>query len=551
MASMERTLLEWMREPAEDRGLHFAGENDAWEFCSYRELALQSLTAANALRARGLKGGSVVAIVQRTGPAFWATLFGALTAGVTACSVAPPFGMQRADAYQQWAGHLLATARPDLVIADHEVQDSVRQAAEAASIKPPVSFTDLISHAEPGTGAWPRPKTALLQFTSGSTGRPRCVRIPPAALQANVTAMRAWLDWTSDSAGASWLPAFHDMGLIGTVTSIAAGSDTWLMQPADFIRKPLRYLACLSDHRVSITPMPNFGLAYMLRRVKPADLEGMRFDSLRAVVLGAERIDPRVLEATEKLLGPFGLDRRALLPAYGGAEATLAVTGVPPGEGWTTARLAQSGAADSPGARIVGCGRPLSGVDVSIEDDDGEPVTDGVVGEIVVKSPSLATGYHGDTGASSAASFRDDVLHSGDAGFMIDGQLFVLGRLGDGIKVRGRMIFAESIETFLAERGIPERRAAILLGVRDGVTTAAAAFEVMRPDWPAITAAVLREWIDDADMVLINLPRGGLAVTSSGKVRRRVMWKALCDGTLGGERVPLPAAPFPGMAGTR
>ena len=542
MSYVDRSLLGWLREPSAGRGLHFAGPDDRWDPWPQTDLAELTLRVPPALAARGVGRGEVVVNIQRSSPGFAATFFGTIAAGATTCSIAPPFAFQRADDYARHVGHLLDVARPALVVCDGDAAASVARLCAALDLPAPVRFDDLVAGVPADAAPGDPHDVALLQFTSGSSGASRGVRISHAALEANVTAMRRWLDWGPDAPGISWLPVHHDMGLIGCLVNlVVTGCDGWLLQPDDFIRDPLRYLRCISERQVQLAALPNFGLAYLLRKVRPEQLAGLRFDSLRSVILGAERIDPRVLAAFADLLAPHGFDRGALLPAYGGAEATLAATCLPLGEGWT-ADLPDGGS----GTPIVGCGRPLPGVGVAVVDPDGEQLPDGQVGEIVVTGDCIATGYQGPTGSASGTRLDGGVLHSGDAGFLRDGQLFVIGRMGDGMKVRGRMVFAESLEMALIEQGIPERRVAVLLGVRDGTPTAAVVLDGAKPHWAALAAAVVREATDGAELVCLSLPRGTLAVTSSGKPRRRVMWQALCDGTLPGEVLPLSGAPAPG-----
>ncbi|MDX3193711.1 AMP-binding protein [Streptomyces sp. MN03-5084-2B] len=531
MSIPDRALLEWLGEASTERGLHFAGPNDSWTHHPYAELAELTLRTAEGLRAAGIERGDVVVIVQRSSPDFVAGFFGAIAAGATPCSIPPPFAFQRAGEYAKHVRHLFDTARPAIVVCDEEWLEPVATATDGLGLPAPVAFGSLVDGVAPAPRPYPAAEFALLQFTSGSSGSSRGVLVTNSALRANVSAMREWLAWKPEYPGIAWLPVHHDMGLIGCLINIVTtGCDGWMMQPEDFIRSPLRYLRCISDHKVGLAAMPNFGLAYILRRVRPADLAGLSFGSIRSVILGAERIDPQVLESFDELLRPHGFDREALKPAYGGAEATLAVTGLPMREGWTA--VGPDVAEDS---RIVGCGRPLAGITISVVDDDGAAVPDRTVGEILVTGTSVATRYVGDPGSASGTALDGGVLHTGDAGFLHEGQLFVVGRLGDGLKVRGRMVFAETLESQLHALGIPERRVAVLLGHRDGRATGVAVLEKPAPDWEQAAHQVLSEALGDANLLVAQLPRGGLAVTSSGKPRRRVMWSALCDGRINGE----------------
>jgi len=485
-----------------------------------------------------------------------------MLAGAACSLVAPPLPFQAADEYRAQAGRLVDVARPAAVIADDESLVHLKEVAAVLGSPPPVRPAELIAtgagHQEPpGSGPAEARDPVLLQFTSGSTQAGRGVRVSAAALDANVRAIMRWVRWSPGEPAAGWLPVHHDMGLVGClITSLAAGCDGWLMQPDQFIRKPIRYLRCLSEVGARMTAMPGFGLAYLMNRISPRQLAGLDFSALDAVIVGAERIRPQLLEAFHEFLAPFGFRREALRPAYGLAEATVCVTGVPLGEEWTSEVLP---AGDSD-IEVTGCGRPVDGVEVRVVDEDGQPVPDRTLGEIVVTGTSLADGYvTGDAakepGPASATSLADGVLRTGDAGFLSGGQLFVLGRLGDGLKIRGKMVFAESIEAALQERGVPERRAAALLGIRGDIPVAAVVLENPREGWARAVAEVLEAHAAGAELLVIAAPRGAMPVTSSGKPRRRVMWQALIEGRLPGEITTIRAsrheAAAPRIAGER
>ncbi|RJL27278.1 AMP-dependent synthetase [Bailinhaonella thermotolerans] len=534
-------MLAWIGEPADGRGIRFAAPGGEWDFWPYPRLASLTEDVAAGLRRAGVEPGDVVCLVQRPGPGFVAALFGAMLAGATPAPIAPPAVFQDPGRYREHYAGLVATARPALVLTE---PDLVPRLGPLAPGVPPAPLGDLLAGRpsvrrspqragrEPYGGRGP---DALLQFTSGSSGRARGVRVPYRALEANVAAIHAWLEWTPRDPVASWLPVHHDMGLIGClICPVARQSDLWSMPPEDFVRDPRRYLACFGELGARLTAMPGFGLAHIARKVPPAALAGLDFRDWRAAIIGAEPLDPEAFERFAALLAPHGFAREALLPAYGLAEATLAVTGLPLREGWTSVRvLPGSLAPGSPvrlgpeGVPVMGCGRPL-GVEVGIRAEDGTPIPGGTVGEIVVRGPSVADGYAAEPGGSTR--FDGDALLTGDAGFLLEDRLYVLGRLGDGLKIRGRMVFAEDLEAELARAGVPAHRVAAALGHRRAEPTVLLVLDRPRPGWPGLAREVLRRRTEGARVVVAAAP---IPRTTSGKPRRRELWHAFLSGGLG------------------
>ncbi|MFI6599331.1 AMP-binding protein [Nonomuraea sp. NPDC050536] len=538
-------LISWIDAPSPHVGIRFLRDGE-WERWTYAQLATLTRKIAGGLAAAGVRHDDRVVIIERTGPDFVATLYGIMLAGAIPCPVAPPYLFQNSQLYAWHLRAIIEVARPALVVTAAnlverlEFDGRVHTAAELAAV---------------GGGAEGPPASAgLLQFTSGSSGRVKGVRVQVSALAANVTAISDWLEMREGDATASWLPVHHDMGLIGCLlTPVSRQRDLWLLEPADFIRDPASYLACFGAHGATMTAMPPFGLEYILRRLSPQSLAGLDFSGWRALIIGAERIDIDLLDRFMALMGPAGFGRRSLLPAYGLAEATLAVTGVAlredvatipvvPQEVWLGKPVTSAG---DTVRRVVGCGRALGGVDVAVVDEAGGPLPERHVGQIMVRGASVAEGYVRDGDSTSPADedsaglteWRDGVLWTGDAGFMDDGRLFVIGRLGDAMKVRGRTVFAEDIESALAEAGVPRLRMAVLLGSSANGATGVVLLERPTAEWVAATSATLRRMTEHAANVLLDVPRRSISRTTSGKPKRREMWAAYVAGDLEGAEI--------------
>lgn len=538
-------MLDWLRAPDGTRGIRFAEPGDEWTFVGYDELAHQARQFAFVLEQRGVGVGDTVVLLHPSRQWFGAALFAAVIIGATPIPVAPPTAFQDAPLFETHLANIVRISSPRAVVTTEALAPMVVRCG--AGHDTVLTTTPSDDGSMLPVPASPPGELALLQFTSGSSGMPRGVEVSIANLESNVDAIRRWLAMTRADPTASWLPLYHDMGLIGCfLTPIINGSDLWSMLPEDFIRSPTRWLRCFGVHGCRLTAAPTFGLAYVLRRVRPDMLEGLEFSRWRALIVGAERVDPEVLDGFSELLAPAGFDPRALLPAYGLAESTLAVTGSRLDEvvhrrsvgrrslvfGSAVGTLGADAAADE--RALVGCGRPLGRAGVEIVDEAGEIVGPGILGEIVVTGPSVARGYVPGSRASASTSFDGGRLHTGDAGFLDDGELYVIGRVGDSLKIRGVSLFAEDVEAALAlESGVPADRLAVLLGVLDGRETVAVLVESGPKTslQPIIDTAT--RLAAGARLLVLSCSRGEIARTSSGKPRRQPMWLQLLEGGTG------------------
>ncbi|MGH3937712.1 MAG: AMP-binding protein [Pseudonocardiaceae bacterium] len=540
-------LLDWLDKPVSNAGIRFLDQQSMWRRHTYDELAGLVNGMATRLLEAGLRRGDIVPIMVPAGPEFVASFFGVLCAGGTPTVLPLRWALQDADGHVAHLSAIAAVVQPRIGIATPDNRDTL-----AAAGADELLILDPEAPAEFRTVRRAPAELALLQFTSGSRGRPRGVRLPWESVQANLAMIQEWNGLTTHG-GVSWLPLYHDMGLIGGLLSpLTKQVEHAMMRPEHFIRSPVNWLMEYGTGQYPSMCMPNFGFARVLRTVRPLHLEGADFSHVHTMISGAERIDPAVFGRWLSLLEPFGFRAEALAPAYGLAEATLAVTGVRRNELATMVRVdgverelgqkvkivdqvrVSSVSVADPRSWHVGCGRPLPGIEVRLIDDDGTVLGNDLLGEIMVRGPSVADGYT--EPGDEVSPFADGWLRTGDAAFRHDGELFVVGRLGDRVKINGRSVFVEDIEIELSTFGWAEsRRLAVIGGVFRGRTTIVVLIERNYREHLELITKVVGEFTGpNADIIVWRVRAGGIPVTSSGKPRRRVAWTRYLTGQLGG-----------------
>jgi acyl-CoA synthetase (AMP-forming)/AMP-acid ligase II len=393
---------------------------------TYGALWQRVLAVSGQVRAAGLSGGRV-AFAVRPGLDYVAGLFGIMHAGATVVPTFPPSGKR---ATERLAAVLRGCA-PQAVLVDRG------QARERGSADPPVlEISDAATREEFDCIST---DPALLQYTSGSTADPKGIMLTHANLMSNCAALTAHIGHEADRVGLTWLPPYHDMGLVGTLLfAVYGGWPLVMMDPEHFVQAPARWLRAVGEFGVTITVAPAFALELCIESVSDEELAEIDLSSLRQLFCGSEPIHPEVLGKFVTRFESRGLAATALIPCYGLAEATLFVAG----------KRADEQVRFDDG--VVSCGVPAAGHDVLIVDPkSGEPCPDGQVGEIQVRGPNVATGYFRDA-AASEASFRtgphQDALRTGDLGYLRDGELFVTGRIIDLIVVAGRNLHPQDVE---------------------------------------------------------------------------------------------------------
>lgn len=538
--SRPRTL-NWLDAPRDDSGVEMFDET-SHTYRPYTELAGAALRIAGGLIERGVPRGAVVPLLCSTGPDLVAAFYGVQTAGCVVSVLAPPTRMS-GEAARAHVRAVVEAVDAGTVLVDAAHHDyAVDVLAETGRGTRVLLLEELL------TGDPARrdlAELALVQFTSGSSGRPRGVRISHAALDANTSAIRGWERAGRDDSWCSWLPMHHDMGLIGCLVVPVSGNNRLAVcRPETFLRHPLAYLARFDANRVArpatITATPAFGLQRIVDKVGHADLEGADLSRTRAVIVGAERIDPALVDRFTELMRPHGLSPHTLTPAYGLAESTLAVTGVPVEETPRAVRVHRDelrvGAkvslaeesTDRATVQVMSCGRALEGLTVQVVGEDGEPLPEGHVGELAVSGSSVADGYlAGGSGRAEGTAFVDGRLLTRDVAFRQDGEFYVLGRLGDSVKVHARSLFAEDVELMLARAGLNLSRVCVVLGEADGSPHAVAVLEGLGAHAAEVAEGVLAAACPGTRRHVAQVPRGAIPRTSSGKSRRRQLWQRL------------------------
>ena len=543
---MAETILDYLeqagREP--DGGVRFLdrAERDTW--FGWAEVRERALAVCGGLRELGIGRGDRVALVFPTGIDFFDAFFGTLLAGAVPVPLYPPVRLGRMEEYQRRTARMLQVTQARLVLTDPRVRRVLGEAVAAARPALGCRTVDEV-RGTAGEAVRPDPSDlALVQFSSGTTVDPKPVALSHRALAAQTGIIKSlWRDEPGfRHSGVSWLPLYHDMGLIGCIIpSVARDSAITLLGPELFVARPALWLRAISRWKASISPAPNFAYGLCLSRVTDDDMEGVDLSGWRHALTGAEAVTPSVARAFCERFARWGFRPEALTPVYGLSEAALAVTFSDLDRPFRSVRVDRDGLSreglaleTNDGREIVSVGRPVPGFHLEIRDEAGRALPPGRVGRVWAQGPSLMDGYL-NAPEATARTLQDGWLDTGDLGFLRGGDLYLTGRAKDVVILRGRNHAPDEIER--AVEGLP--------GVRVGCTVAASWLpedssgitagerlvlfvETARHSTPdqvralpeACRKAVLGATGLDVDEVVVLEP-GTLPRTSSGKLRRR------------------------------
>ncbi|MBY0473516.1 MAG: fatty acyl-AMP ligase [Nitrosomonas sp.] len=509
----------------------------------YKTLRQNARTLAQRLSGFDLPRGSRVAIIADTSPEFVELFFACRYAGLVPFAMPVPVNLGSHVIYVQQLRGMLESSQASIALANIDYINFLEEAViGVASIRwagTPGKLNELPVNDSELQSNHPD-ETAYLQFTSGSTRTPRGVVITERALMCNLQGIvRNGLEIKPDDRSASWLPFYHDMGLVGLVLApMVTQISVDYLATRDFAIRPMQWLRLISRNRCTVAFSQPFGLKLCTLRVRESDLKELDLSCWRAAGIGAEMIRPDTLRNFAEKFSSAGFDANAFLPCYGLAESTLAVTFSKINTGCNSlqvdsktlidkkmaARLQADGRKQN---EFVNCGRPLPGHIVKIVDEDGHQLSEMMVGSVLVQGDSVMTGYYNNPEETSKALKPGNWLDTGDIGFLFEGDLFITGRRTDVIIVNGRNIRAQDIEELAEQQPEVRSREASAFGINgeDGATTIVLVIEcrLTSPTERQSLTTRLQQLVYMAfgvNCVVELVPPHTLPRTSSGKLSR-------------------------------
>jgi len=545
--------LEWhVRAHPERVHVHLCDEQDQVTPITYGALFERASRLAGGLAASGLAPGDSVAIMLPTGVEYLESFLAILLAGATPVPIYPPARAKQIEEHFRRHARILSTAGTRMLITFDEVKRVSRLlTARVAGLDRLVTPAELATHAP--LAARPRivpGQVALLQFTSGSTGDPKGVVLTHANILASLRAMRVALEVGPDDVFVSWLPLYHDMGLIGAwLGSLVVGSPLVLMSPLAFLARPERWPQAIHRFGGTISGAPNFAYELCLRRIADESMRGVDLSTWRLAFNGAEPVSADTVERFAERFAQWGFAPASMMPVYGLAEATLGVAFTPRGRGArvdsvSRDALYRDGEArplHGEGAlRLVSCGVPIPQFDVRVVDRAGREMPERIEGEVEFRGPAVTGGYHGNPEATRAL-FHDDWVRSGDRGYVADGELYITGRDKDVVIRAGRNLHPHALEQAVGEVPGVRRGCVAVFGSADAVngTERVVVLAETREQDPQARAAI-RERIEALSLEHLELtpdevvlaPPQTVLKTSSGKIRRAALAELHARGAL-------------------
>jgi 1-acyl-sn-glycerol-3-phosphate acyltransferase len=551
-------VLNWHTQVHPERVcIHLYGEEDQAQAFTYKALQTGARGVAAGLRERGLQPGQCVAIMLPTETNYFFSFFGTLLAGGIPVPIYPPLRPSQIEEHLRRHSKILENAQAVILITVPEAKKvAFLLKTHVDTLHQVVTVEELSKTTFSGT--WISPPVgpqdiAFLQYTSGSTGDPKGVMLTHENLLANLRTMGTRVEATSTDVFISWLPLYHDMGLIGAfLGSLYHGFPLVVMSPLRFLRKPANWLWAIHNHRGTLSAGPNFAYELCLRAVRDEDIEGLDLSSWRMALNGAEPVSSVTLTNFTERFARYGFRPEAIAPVYGLAESSVGLALQPPNRGLIVDRIQRQTFLETGHAvpadsddlnplQVPNCGRPLESHEIRIVDGSGRELPERQEGRVEFRGPSCTSGYYRNPEATQRL-FHEDWLDSGDRGYMTGGDIYLTGRAKEVIIRGGRNIYPYELEEAVgAIDGIRKGCVAVfastdqqsgterLVVVAETRETTSETLDRLRRQIREVSLDILMTPPDDVVLV----PLHSVLKTSSGKLRRGAVRELYEQGKLG------------------
>ena len=557
-------VLDWHVRAHPDRVQIIYLDDSGETRISYVQLRREADRVASGLKRAGLAPRQTVAIMLPTSPEYFDAYFGILRAGGIPVPIYPPARASQIEEHVRRHAGILSNAETALLITVPEARAVARLLeARVAGLTRVVTVPELKADSgAPQAVAIRRDDIAFIQYTSGSTGDPKGVVLTHANLLANIRGIGQMTGLTADDVFVSWLPLYHDMGLIcAWLASLTFAAPLVVMSPLRFLAHPERWLQAIARYRGSISAAPNFAYELCVKRIEDGAIEGLDLSSWRIAANGAEPVMPKTLRRFGERFAPYGFNPAALTPVYGLAECTVGLLCPPPGRGPRIDRVRRApfsadgralpaSSDDATALQFVSCGVVMPGHQVRIVDSDGRESGERIEGRLEFRGPSATAGYYRNP-AGTRQLMDGDWLDSGDRAYLADGEVHLTGRVKDIIIRAGRNIYPHELEDVVGAIAGVRRGCVAVFGNTDAdsgterlvvlaetrLTSAseAAAREMLRARIIDATLAVLGEAPDE----VVLAPPHTVLKTSSGKIRRAACRELYASGRIGARALPV------------
>lgn len=555
--SSTNTLIEvvstYATKEAKRPHLFLQNEQGEEEIISYGQLVQEAKNIARGLYNKGIKQGDTVAIMLPTNVDFFYAFCGVLIAGAIPVPIYPPFRPDKIEEYARREAKILHNAEVRILITF----------AEAATLSkilgtfvPSLKEVTTLNNLKMTTGSLPTldidPQSpVLIQYTSGSTGDPKGVLLTHNNMLSNIRAIGKAIPVQPTDAIASWLPLYHDMGLMSWLGAMYFGIPITIMSPLTFLTRPERWLWAIHYHRATLSGGPNFAYELCVKKINPQDIEGLDLSSWHFAFNGAEAINPKTLERFSKKFAPYGFKKESFAPVYGLAESTVGLT-FPPHRRKPRIDKVQRTSLEHHNKAIpaspkeqaiefIGCGIPLTEHEIRIVDANDKKVEERLVGSIQFKGPSAMQGYFNNVQATQKA-YHNGWWDTGDLGYLADKELFITGRKKDLIIKAGRNLYPEEVEELVNLIPHVRKGCVIAFGVTDtgsGTEQLIVVAETNEYKDKEVLSTIRTEITDKMATELgivpdhiILVPPKTVPKTSSGKLQRSACKQAYSEGKL-------------------